>query len=131
MWATQAHQHTLEVTNMPPGAGIRWVTSYSTQFTAVAGLVFLQFFLLKLEQFLIQIGKVRGRKRSEKDELLAEMSKSIAKAYNTGDGLRGTGVNFDDVQVSCIPLPFHAPLVLYTSQILFGTTPNHFRYLLS
>jgi hypothetical protein len=107
MSATQAHQHTLEVTNVPPGAGTRWVTSYVTQLTAVGGLVFLQFFLLKVEEFLIQIGKVRGRMRSEKDELLTEMSKSIAKAYNTGGNLKGTGVSFDDVQVRWLTFLSH------------------------
>lgn len=103
-WVTQSCQYVMEVSVVPPGEGYQWAAAYSNQVLLVVSLVAFRSLIGGIEWLLEATGKLRGPKLSEKGKMMVEMSKSIATSYNVGDkGTAGTGVRFEDVQVSCHP----------------------------
>lgn len=85
--------------NTPPASGQAALSQYRTQIALVIFLVSLQWGLTKLEAFLDRIGRLRGRKLSARQQMMLDLSRSIAKSYNVGaDETAGTGVDFEDVQ---------------------------------
>ena len=102
-WQPRDCQFYLEAVNEPAALWKQWIAQYRTQTALVLFLVFLQWALLKLETFLDRIGRLRGRKLSAKQQLMVDMSRSIAKSYNVGGDEVGTGVDFEDVQVRRSP----------------------------
>ena len=90
---------------VPPGEGYQWAAAYSNQVLLVVSLVAFRSLIGGIEWLLEVTGKLRGPKMSEKGKLMVEMSKSIATSYNVGSKGPGTGVRFDDVQVSTSAAP--------------------------
>ena len=96
---TDGQSHGINIRFEQPSGLQKFVSSYSFVIMVTFGFVVAGSILYALYYIFAAFGWLRGKRRDARAELIEEMSKNIASAYNVeGGSNQRSGVRFDDVQ---------------------------------